>query len=82
MTTPTQTAPRLTPTSVAGVWHTDDHRFLAGPFPGLTTWALDYWPIGIYSLGHPGPVHLTTASLTHTQQVIDSICWAETEGAP
>lgn len=81
MTAPTQTGPRLTPTSVAGVWHTHDHRFMCGPLPGLRAWALDYWPVGMYSYGHTGPIHLTTADLDHTQHVIDLICWAETEGA-
>lgn len=80
MTTPTQTGPRLTPTSVAGVWHTPDHRFLTGPFPHLDVWALDYWPTGLYTPGHSGPVRITADNLAHAQQLIDWICWAETQG--
>lgn len=71
-------APRLTPTSVAGVWHTEDHRFMAGPLPSMNRWVLEYWPTGLYTPGHHGPVRLNTTSHAHTQQLIDWIWWAET----
>lgn len=77
----TTTPSTLRPTLVDGVWHTHDHRFMAGEYRPGEGWALDYWPTGLYTPGHQGPIRLTATDHTHTQQLIDWIVWAETEGA-
>lgn len=82
MTFPTTATPStLRPTLVDGVWHTRDQRFLAGEYRPLGRgWAVDYWPTGLYTPGHTGPVRLTATDLAHAQQLIDWVVWAETEG--